>query len=133
MVTGDTFLAMMESTALCHVPVGTIFQSDGAPPHLSCPARLFLDGVSWPLNRKGRTHFLDLSFSRFYASSFLLLGIFVKDNVYREKVQNLKELRDRTIRTAECVTNEMLANTSPETEYRLYVCCATNGAHIEIY
>jgi hypothetical protein len=23
-VTGDTFLAMMESTALCHLPVGTI-------------------------------------------------------------------------------------------------------------
>jgi len=27
---------------------------------------------------------------------------------------------------------EMLARTYPETEYRLEVCCATNGAHIEI-
>jgi len=30
-VTGDTFLAMMENTALRHVPVGTVFQSDVHP------------------------------------------------------------------------------------------------------
>jgi hypothetical protein len=46
----------------------------------------------------------------------------VKDIIYREKVQNVNEFRDRNIR--ECITNEMLANTCPETEYRLYVCCA---------
>jgi len=35
-VTGDTFLAMMENTALCHVHVGTVFQLDGVPFHFSC-------------------------------------------------------------------------------------------------
>jgi hypothetical protein len=52
--------------------------------------------------------------------------------VYREKVRNLNELRGRTVRAAQCFTNEMLASTCPETEYRLDVCCATDGAHIEI-
>jgi hypothetical protein len=36
---------------------------------------------------------------------------FVKDNVYREEVQNVNELRGRIVRTADCITNEMLANT----------------------
>jgi hypothetical protein len=34
-VTGDTFLAVMKNVALRHVPVGTVFQFDGAQPHLS--------------------------------------------------------------------------------------------------
>jgi hypothetical protein len=34
---------------------------------------------------------------------------------------------------AECVTNEILANTWRETEYHLDVCRAANSAHIEIY
>jgi hypothetical protein len=29
------------------------------------------------------------------------------------------------VTAAECVTNEMLLRTCPETEYRLDVCCAT--------
>jgi hypothetical protein len=40
----------------------------------------------------------------------------------------MNELRDRIVRAAEFVTNEMAASTCPETEYRLDVCCATNGA-----
>jgi len=56
-VTGDTFLAIM-NTALCHVPVRTVLQSDGAPLHFSC------QGVSWSLDRKRRTHFLVPLFSR---------------------------------------------------------------------
>jgi hypothetical protein len=42
-VTGDTFLAVMENTALRHVPVGTVLQSDGAPCHFSRHVRAFLD------------------------------------------------------------------------------------------
>jgi len=37
------FLTMMESTALHHVPVGTVFQLDGAPPHFSQHVCAFLD------------------------------------------------------------------------------------------
>jgi len=42
-VTGDTSLAMMENTALRHVPVGTVFQLDGAPPHFCHRFVAFLD------------------------------------------------------------------------------------------
>jgi hypothetical protein len=42
-VTGDTFLAMMENTALCYVPVGTYFELHGAPPHFSRRVRVFVD------------------------------------------------------------------------------------------
>jgi hypothetical protein len=52
--------------------------------------------------------------------------------VYREKVQNVNELRDGTVRATECVTNETFASTCPETEYRLDVCRATDGGHIDI-
>jgi len=33
----------MENTALLHVPVGTVFQLDGAPPHFFCHVCAFLD------------------------------------------------------------------------------------------
>jgi hypothetical protein len=42
-VTGNTFPAMMENTALRRVPVGTVFQSDGAPPHFFRRVRAFPD------------------------------------------------------------------------------------------
>jgi hypothetical protein len=44
----------------------------------------------------------------------------------------VNELHGRIVRAAECVTNGMLANSWPETEYHLDVCRATNGAHIEM-
>jgi len=45
----------------------------------------------------------------------------------------MRDLRDRIIRVAECFTNKMSDNTWRETEYRLYVCHATDGAHVENY
>jgi hypothetical protein len=51
---------------------------------------------------------------------FSLLG------VYREKVQNVNELRDRIVRAAECVTSEVLAITWREGEHHF------DGAHFEI-
>jgi hypothetical protein len=42
-VNGDTLLAMMENSALHHVPVGTIFKVNGAPPHFSCCVHAFQD------------------------------------------------------------------------------------------
>jgi hypothetical protein len=48
-----------------------------------------------------------------------------KTLLYHERVKNVNELRDRIVTAAECVTNEMLPSTCPETEYRLDVCRAT--------
>jgi hypothetical protein len=43
MAVGDIFLSMVENNALYHVPVGTVFQLDGAPPHISHHFHAFLD------------------------------------------------------------------------------------------
>jgi hypothetical protein len=48
-------------------------------------------------------------------------------------MQNVYEKHDKVIRDANCITNELLANTWLETEYRLDVCRANNGAHIQRY
>jgi hypothetical protein len=53
---------------------------------------------------------LATSLSGFDFSGYFLLG-FIKDNVYRAKVQSVNEMRDRIVRAAECVTNEMLVST----------------------
>jgi hypothetical protein len=54
-VTGDTFPAIMMNISLRHVPIGTVFQSGGAPPHFSRHVRAFLDKEfpdSW-IGRRG--------------------------------------------------------------------------------
>jgi hypothetical protein len=58
---------------------------------------------------------------------------FEKYIAHGEKVQNVNGLRDGNVRAADSVTNEMLANTWRETEYRLDVCRDANGAHTETY
>jgi hypothetical protein len=61
-VTGDTFPAKMENNALCHVPVRTVLELDGASPHFSHNVCAFLDRklpdhwierevpIPWPLH-----------------------------------------------------------------------------------
>jgi hypothetical protein len=48
-------------------------------------------------------------------------------------VENVNELHDTNVRAAECVTNEILISTCRESEFRLDVCRASNGAHIQNY
>jgi hypothetical protein len=43
MVTSDTFMTMIEYTALCYVHVGTVLQLDGALPPISHHIHAFLD------------------------------------------------------------------------------------------
>jgi len=45
----------------------------------------------------------------------------------------VNKVHDRIVRAAQGITNEMAVNTCPETEHRLDVCRATNGAHIDIW
>jgi hypothetical protein len=63
---------------------------------------------------------------------FFVLG-FIKDVVYRRKVRDLADLRQRIIEAVELITPHMLINTCQELEYRLDICGATAGAHIEVY
>jgi hypothetical protein len=71
--------------------------------------------ILWPLHSPDLTP-LDIFF-----------WVLLNDTVNRE-VQSSDQLRDRIVRAAERVNNEMLANTWWETECRLNVCRATNGA-----
>jgi hypothetical protein len=57
------------------------------------------------LDRKRESQSLAPSFSRFDSSLE-----FIKDNVYREKVQNVNGLCDRIVRAVDSTANEILAN-----------------------
>jgi hypothetical protein len=59
---------------------------------------------------------------------FFLWG-FANTLVYRERVRNVNELRERIDRAVECVINKMPVNTYKETEHHFEVCNATNGVH----
>ena len=54
-----------------------------------------------------------------------------KDDVYRRKVRDLADLRQGIIEAVELITLHMLINTWQELEYRLGICRATTGSHIE--
>ena len=58
---------------------------------------------------------------------------FIKDVVYRRKVQDLADLIQRIIEAVELITSHMLINKWQELEYRLDICRATTGANIEVY
>jgi len=58
---------------------------------------------------------------------------FIKYVVYSRKVRDVVDLRQRIIEAVELITPHMLINTWQQLEYRLDICRATTGAHIEVY
>jgi hypothetical protein len=63
---------------------------------------------------------------------FFLWG-YVKDIVYRTKVRDITNLKQRITEAIATTDEDMLQRTLQEIEYRLDVLRATNGAHIEVY
>jgi hypothetical protein len=63
---------------------------------------------------------------------FFLWG-YVKNIVYQVKINDLQHLKARMRDAVATVTPNMLQATRNEVEYRLDICHATKGAHIEIY
>ena len=53
--------------------------------------------------------------------------------MYKRKVRDLADLRQRIIEAVELTTPHTLPNTWQDLEYRLDICRATTGAHIEVY
>jgi hypothetical protein len=74
---------MRENNVLHHVPVGTVFQLDGAPLHFSHNVCALLDREFDCWIGRGGGHFLALLLSRDDLPGF---WEFVKDIVYCEKV-----------------------------------------------
>ena len=108
-----------------------IFQQDGAPPHWRLRVRQFLnetfsdrwigrDGpISWPSRSPDIT---PLDF---------FLWLYVKDIVYRTKVRDITDLKQRISDAIATIDEDMLERTWQE--YRLDVLRITNGVHIEMY
>jgi hypothetical protein len=65
---------MLEETALCHVPVGTVFQLDGAPPRFVCRVGFFLDREFPELWMGKVVPFLASSFSIFDSFGYFSSG-----------------------------------------------------------
>jgi hypothetical protein len=53
--------------------------------------------------------------------------------VYRIKVRDLADLRQRIVEAVELVTAHVLIHTWQELEYLLDICRATTAANIEVY
>jgi hypothetical protein len=92
----------------------------------SCHVRTFL-GRNFPARWIGSDPFADPPRS----PDFIPL-----DNVfrvvYRGKVQNVNELRERIVTAAERITMKCFPIPGEKTEYRLDVCRATTGTHTEM-
>ena len=58
---------------------------------------------------------------------------YVKDIFYRTKLRDASDLQQRIIEALDTVTADMLARTWLETEYRLDILRATDGAHVKVY
>ena len=56
-----------------------------------------------------------------------------KWHVYRTKVRDLADLRQRIIEAFGFLTPHLLINAWQELEYRLDICRTTKGAHTEVY
>jgi hypothetical protein len=57
----------------------------------------------------------------------------VKNTVYQVKINDLQHLKARIRDTVAMVIPNMFQLTWNEVQYHLDICCATKGAHIEIY
>ena len=109
------------------------FQQDGAPPHWGLEVYQFLNDTfpeSW-IGRDGLIPSQPRS-PDITPLDFFLWG-YVKNIVYRTTVRDVGDLQQRIIEAFDTVTVDMLARTWLETEYRLDILRATDGAHVEVY
>jgi hypothetical protein len=105
-----------------------VFQHDGAPPRIHNEVTIFLNCLSGGSDEGGSTFWPPQSPDL----DFFLWG-FVIDEVYVPPMPiTLSNFKNR-IRTATAKTDQsLLQNVWHKVEYRLDVCRATNGAHIEL-
>ena len=137
----ENYLDMLEQYAMPIITDGgsndtVIFQQDGAPAHYAIIVKDFLHETlpqrwcgreggegwrTWPARSPDLTP-LD----------FFLWG-HVKNLVYQVKIQNLAHLKNRITDAINSITPDMLGRVWDELEYRLDICRATNGTHVEMH
>lgn len=139
-VTGISYLDMLEQwlfPQLMEDSQDFIFQQDGAPPHWHLHVRTFLN-QSLPGRWIGRIGNADLALHFWPPRSpdltpcdYFLWG-YVKEAVYVPPLPaTLDDLKNRITAAVHSVTDDMLARVWDEFGYRLDVCRAAQGGHIE--
>ncbi|GBL99202.1 hypothetical protein AVEN_140669-1 [Araneus ventricosus] len=125
-------LWMYIGTSNSDIIKGVIFQQDGDPPQYGNIVLEFLDKtfpqrwigrgavMAWPPRSPAITP-LD----------FYLWG-YVKQHVYSERITDINHLKQRITDVIHSVTPIVLTRMWEELDYRLDVCRAKNGAHIEL-
>ncbi|GBM24218.1 hypothetical protein AVEN_22557-1 [Araneus ventricosus] len=63
---------------------------------------------------------------------YIVLWGYVKQHVYSERINDINHLKQRITDVIHSVTPDVLTRVWEELDYRLHVCWATNGAHIEL-
>jgi hypothetical protein len=84
------------------------------------------------MDRQKWTNRLASKVARFNFTGFFLRG-YVKNIAYQVKINDHQHLKARIRGGVATVTPHMLQATRNEVEYRLDICRATIGTHIEIY
>ncbi|GBL83628.1 hypothetical protein AVEN_196449-1 [Araneus ventricosus] len=110
----------------------TVCAQDGAPPHYGNFVREFLD-TTFPQRWIGRGAVMawlprssDITPLDFY------LCRYVKQHVYSEHINDINHLKQRTTNVIHSVTSDVFTRVWEELDYRLDLCWATNGAHLEL-
>ena len=139
-VCGGNYLDMLEQYAIPVITDGganrtVIFQQDGAPPHYAKIVRDYLNSTlpqRWCGRGGGRGYLAwpprspDLT-----PLDFFLWG-HVKNLVYQEKIRDIDHLKTRILDAINSVTPDMLKQVWRQLDYRLEICRATDGSHIEL-
>jgi hypothetical protein len=110
------------------LPSASCLQLDGVPPRYRDLVRVAL-GEKFP-NKWMYT--LPPQKPGFNCFLFFPLG-YIKNIVYAKKIRDLQHRKDRICAAIERVRPDMLSCVWNEAEYRLDICRATDGAHIESY
>ncbi|GBM08565.1 hypothetical protein AVEN_69780-1 [Araneus ventricosus] len=110
-----------------------VFIQEGATPHFSISVREALN-ERFPNSWIGRDGTIPWPARSPYLTplDFLFWG-YIRNIVYSENITDISDLKSRIIAAIKTVTPQILHNTWREIDYRLDVCRATNGAHIETY
>jgi hypothetical protein len=128
-VTGASYLKMLQHYAITRIPQWYFFQQESL--HIM-PTQLKPFSISsFQANGLGEGHTAWSPRSSDLTTLDFFIRGYIKDLVYQTKV-HVAELRSRKTAACEIVTPVMLQNTWREVEYRLDICRATKGAHVEI-
>lgn len=122
---------LFQNGNLPNFPEDIWFQQDGAPPHFSREVRQYLNEVfprQW-IGRRGEIEWPPRS-PDLTPMDFFLWG-YLKHRVYKNKPNNMEDLKNRIRYEIQQITPEIIRNVLREFESRLAYCQEVNGEQFE--